>query len=367
MATEPWRTVTVPGAEVKGWVLQERVIGFRVFGTKIEKPLPDGFDVLTIGSAPESALRFQHDSVSRSHAIARFRGGSVLIEEVTPPPKNGTYYEGERRSVFQVVPGTWFALGGLSLIAYSAESKRVSDLLAHHLGYGEAAQLSVDRAYIAATRYRHIAMIAPPGAWLPLARAIHEETSGRGEPKLPATKLPPTFHVAPPLRDSSAADQVALLKRASRHMLVVPADHLPEKPSAFLEMIQSRTYEVRLVLVVPPGGEPGEILGPTLWNETVGIHVPALAERAAEIPRVVEENVAAQHGRLEASEPVLRRDDLEVLSRQRWPGNIEEVEDCVAKMIACRLHGSTRKAADALGYRSPGTLSKWAKKYGVKL
>jgi len=171
----PISTVTAPHARRQAWLVQQHVTGLRVFGTSIEKALPASFDALRIGSAPDCELAYLHPTVSKRHGMLRATAEGLAFHEwADPPPKNGSFCEGERRSFFQIVPGTWFALGGLELVAFSHESQQQRAVLARYLGYGEAAQHSIDRLYYGITRDRHLALIGPDGACRALARLIRE-------------------------------------------------------------------------------------------------------------------------------------------------------------------------------------------------
>jgi DNA-binding NtrC family response regulator len=134
-----------------------------------------------------------------------------------------------------------------------------------------------------------------------------------------------------------------------------------------MQMVEARTYDNRLIMLVPQGHDPASLLGPTLRNIVYAIPVPGTAERATELPRLIQETIAEQASRLQATRSMLTDEDLDRLHRIRWTKNLLEIEECVSKLIACRLYQNTRKTAEVLGYKSAGTISTWAKNYGFKI
>jgi len=312
----PTSTVTVPHARRQAWLVQQRVTGLRVFGTSIEKTLPKGFDAVRIGSAADCELSYLHPSVSKRHGVLReTTEGLAFHEWPDPPPKNGSFCEGDRRSFFQIVPGTWFALGTLELVAFSHESQQQRTVLARYVGYGEAAQHAIDRLYYGITRDRPIALIGPDGACRALARMIRE-LRGESGPSLPAAHVEHALHTAPNLAAASPADQMSALQTTSGQTFVIEASHLPRDPSAFMETIAARTFDNRLLLL--GSGDPGALLGSAFRNEVVAITVPAIAKRAPELSRVIQETIAEQSSRLQAPGAVLTADDLDRLHRIKW-------------------------------------------------
>ncbi len=360
------RTATAPQARRQAWLVQQRVTGLRVFGTSIEKMLPVPFDAARIGSAPDCELAYLHATVSKRHGMLReTEEGLAFHEWPDPPPKNGSFCEGERRSRFQIVPGTWFALGGLELVAFSHESQQQRTVLGRYLGYGEAAQHAIDRLYYGITRDRHLALIGPDGACRALARVIHELRGELGASRLPAAHVDRSVRVAPNLATASAADQLSALQASGGRTFVIEASHLPRDPSAFLQMIAARTFDNRLLLLAY--SDPAAMLGSSLRNEVIAIDVPGIAKRAAELPRLIQETIAEESSRLQAPGAVLLADDVGRLHRVKWSKDLLEIEECVSRLIACRLHKTTRKAATALGLKSGGTISAWASRYGFTI
>jgi two-component system, NtrC family, response regulator AtoC len=65
----------------------------------------------------------------------------------------------------------------------------------------------------------------------------------------------------------------------------------------------------------------------------IQIKLPPLRERVVDIPSLANYFVSASSARFEQSMPKLSREVLHLLQRRPWPGNIRELENCIARCV----------------------------------
>ena len=74
----------------------------------------------------------------------------------------------------------------------------------------------------------------------------------------------------------------------------------------------------------------------------VELTVPALRDRASDIPLLVQHFVAAASSRLSERVPVVSDDALEAIRSYNWPGNVRELENCLRRGVVLARGGVIR-------------------------
>jgi DNA-binding NtrC family response regulator len=113
-------------------------------------------------------------------------------------------------------------------------------------------------------------------------------------------------------------------------------------------------------VIVDPGKSIERIVGPRLLSMMTVVAVPPLASRRGEVSTIVKETVAYHLARAGAPGQVLRPEDYARLESRSWPGNHDEMDDIVHRLVLVR-HLKPAGAAKALGV-TPAAISLWARK-----
>lgn len=350
-------TASLPPSERQSWILDDPVMGFRIAGTSLEFLLP-GRDVWAVGrvAAPSEggvgSIIIDSPHVSERHCTIEHRHGRWIVFD--QDSRNGIYLGDERRTMIELVPGLAFRIASIPCVAFSEAGRRGRATLQRYLGFADAFQLGVEAALRLASERRHVALVEPPGgAALAVARVLHDASPRATWPFEVVTEI------------GGEREQRKLMDRAACGTVVFRAEHLPSERTPLLRWFAGWTYNVRLIVLTPPGKRLAPVLGEDLLRATSVIPIPTLAERAGEIPALAAQlahDVCVRLGRMDLG---LTRDDLAAIARLSWPGNYEELRDYVERLIALRAHdGRVRPAARWLD-TAHGTLLAWKKKYGM--
>ncbi len=347
-------TRTDAGSQLAAWTSHETVIGLRVRGTKIEHRFPPSFERLRVGRDPECEIYLgDDDSVGLHHATVYRRGPHLVVEEETA--KNHTFCEGTPQTVFQLVAGAVVGFGKAELVAFSGHTQSLYGGLERYLGYGTSAHRVVEELQHAALYRDHLVLLSPRGGGaIALARYLHHATPGNTWPFVERPKL-----------SDDVSEQVKVLKGAAYGTIVLGVGDLPDEREFFLREAKA-TYHVRLVLVCPPKKKIERFVPVPLLKTMTIVSVAPLASRRVEISRVVSETIAYHLARQGATTPLLTEHDHERIEAQKWPGDQDELDDAIYKLVLVRKLRHAARAASVLGV-TPARVSQWADKYGFRL
>src|SRR5262245_17492435 len=130
-------TLPTPPDPQRGWRILDPVVRLRVLETDELYPLPDprerGESIL--GSDPTSTLQLRDPSgrLSRRHAYLVWDGEHWRVRDLGS--KNGLWIDGVRRKSAELHPGVELGIGGLTLLAESAELLALRALVARLIGW----------------------------------------------------------------------------------------------------------------------------------------------------------------------------------------------------------------------------------------
>lgn len=356
-AGEPPSTATDAAAKVAAWMTSETVTGLRLWGTSIEHRFPMAFERLQVGSHPTCDIQIDDATVSAQHAVIERRGPHVVIEDRNS--KNGTYCEGQRQPIFQLLAGGIVGFGATRLVAFSDRLQVVRAGLQRYLGYSDDALGTVEATQLAATRRQHLALMSERGGdTLALARYIHAVSAGSAWPYVDLTargvRVPDTIQ-----------GQKDLLSSTAHGTLVVSVDALPKERTYLVRELALGTFHVTLIVTASPKCDLERALGHDLRPKLTAIAVPSIDDRRPELPRIISETVAYHLSNCGASGMLLRDDDYAQLQGREWRRNHDELDETVRRLVLVRKLGGNQ-AARVLGM-SPSAVSQWASKYGFKL
>ncbi len=334
----------------RDWRILDPVLRLRVLETDELHPLPDPREhaesVVGSGAAANLRLRDPTRQLSRRHARLAWDGQRWMMRDLES--KNGLWIDGVRRTSAALVPGLEIGLGGLTLLAESAELLRLRALVERLLGWSGECRGDVDRALRAlrdAALLRASLVLCGDGDLVPIAHRLHRETLGDARP-----------FVAGGRRDRARE----LLRRAGDGTLCISAAEPPADVLDAIGALFTTPSPARLVLCasdVRDASPLGVLLGPAVW-----LVLPSLLGRRAELPRILVE--AAGDAARELDQPLapLRAGDVERLADEPFEG-LADVHGAARRLVALRALGTSAGAAH-LGL-SPGALARWARRHGL--
>jgi hypothetical protein len=347
----------MPGATTKtdatdGWAISDDVIRLREGGTDRVHMLPAApTSECTIGSAEDCSLRLADPRVSRRHARLRRLQGRWAIYDLGS--KNGVRRDGAPHSEpFFLEPGVEIGIGGVVLIAESGRWIALRSFCARILGWSTDQASTVDgvlRTIRLAARQRAALLLCGGSDMVPLAYALHRHTHGDDRP----------FIVCDPRRRnggasirSAANHEVGMVavEAARGGTLCVRSERLPDDFGQVLVRIRQPDARVRLVVCA-------RTYDACTAAVTTPIRVPALSERASELPRIVDEYMLDAIAALQAPATTLG------CAERAWilenaATTLPEIEKAALRLVALRTSRSINRAASRLGM-APISLSRW--------
>jgi FHA domain len=343
MALQNVSTTTNPRAgswSINGEVfrLREWASGDRVHG------LPDPPVPVTVGSAPTCQLQLYDPSglLSREHAtITPIVGGGWKIRDLAS--KNGLRRDGNRDPCFRLHPGTEITIGGLRLIAESADLVGLRSVVSRFLGWEPGRQGDVDDALRTLRDWaaQELALIViGDGDLAPVMKRLHRLTLG----------------VAAPFATYEGGDAAAAVRAAARGTLYVAMRH-GDDVSDVVKAVRAAELPTRPQLVLSASTPLADA---TLKLVRSGvISLPPLSSRANEVERIIHESAPDIARELGAPSPGFTMRDHERLRALAFE-SIAEIEETVRRIAAMRTWGVTAGAA-RLGITHP-SLSAWAQR-----
>ena len=130
------------------------ILGLRVYGTDSTRMFPASWTVLRVANDPSAEVYLNDATVSRrgssgsGHATIRRQGTSVIVADAGS--KNGTFLEGEPRSLFELRPGSVVRFGGVAMVAMSQATEAVRARFMRFVGFESTYLLDVEHATYAA-------------------------------------------------------------------------------------------------------------------------------------------------------------------------------------------------------------------------
>jgi hypothetical protein len=343
---------TAMDAGADEWRISDEVIRLRRWGTEDAYPLPGRDGAWEIGAAAGVWLRLEDETnrVSRVHARLTFDG--VRWQLADRESKNGIRCDGARRTSIPLSPGIEIGIGGITLIAESAQLIALRGVLARLIGWTDARAKEVDLALravrMAATR-RESLVLCGEGDLVSIAHLLHRHALGEARP----------FVVCDPRRratDSSAraaanySTGMDALAAAAAGTLCMWRARLPPDFDAVLETIRGPEGRVQLVVCAHALQQADPLIASP-------IVFPPLAERAPELDRVIDEYAAEAVAALGAYAGFTPADRDWV--RQHESATLAQIEKASRRLAAIRGNGGSITRAAAQLAMSHAALSEW--------
>lgn len=334
-----------------------------VVGENVELHLPAAQARFTIGAAgpPAVDLTLQSPYLSRVHAVLERKGNKLRV--VDQRSTNGTFRRGQRDPDFDIAAGEVFELSRhVKLLALDPSMAVLRRKLLWVVGLKDRA--AADDAIENIATNAPILLVGPPECeQVPIAVEVHRRSgySDRG------------LVVAERVEDEEAREAVLRRGEGSTVYLDLAPLAAPLAPPFVARLFAS----TRLILSAPSEARAFALLG-AYARRLKTIELKAPAERADDIPRLLEALVIEEHTRRvrEGSAPAgellpfaaLGEQNLEGLRRHLWPGNFAELRSQVRRLHAALTNGlRIRATARALGLRSHTSLIEALGRIGVSI
>lgn len=285
-------------------LLDDRVSRLRRWGSEEIHAL-DPVCRYLVGGGADCEIRIEHPTVSRRHAVLTFERGAWWARD--RDSTNGIEQDGERRVAVELAPLVELGLGDVKLVAESALSIAMYELLQRWLGWSDAKR--IERAVAAVrdwvARRAALVVVGAPDA-RPFVRAVGQLVFDDDAEPLSVDDLARTEDRATAICVSTVRELLAVHRHCSR---------------------------------------------------IATIAIPALSQRDTELDRLYQTAIDQALLDLDADPAALRQRDL-VWLRSRNCASLSQLDDVARRLVAIRAWGVTHGAA-RLGI-SHGALSRWA-------
>jgi len=349
---EPTKTEPGNGTE---WRLNDVVIQLREWGTDRTYELPTATSgEWLVGAARTCEVRLNDERgfVSRRHA--RLSRDLVTWTITDNDSKNGLWLDNARRPSFVLAPGIEVGIGSLRLVAESDRVIALRAFLSRILGWSDERREQVDRALRAiremATQ-RFPLQLNGEGDLVSVARALHQRALGDDKPFIVCDPRRLSMRSTPRSAENFA-DVRAAMHAAAEGTLCVWAHRLPANFDLARAELDRPGSRLRLVICnyALSDGQERVPVG-------AAITLTDLAQRSAEVDRVINEYAADAIISLGAKRSSFTSDDLAWTKRRR-PQSLGEIETTVTRLVALREWGTVTRAAGHLGITHVA-LSRW--------
>jgi Inner membrane component of T3SS, cytoplasmic domain len=349
------------------WQIDDALVRLRIWGSDRFFPLPPPGDDWIIGAASSCAIRLRDSTgrVSRRHARLLCAGTRWSVRDLDST--NGIKLDGARHAEFPLVPGVELGIGGVTLIAESARLIALREFLARLLGWTseriEHVDLALRAVHMAAAR-RVALVLCGSDDLVPIANALHRLAIGEDRPFVQCTPLRRRGEPGPRSAEHHELG-VPALAAAAGGSLCVWSKRLPRDFAQVTAALRSPAAGVQLIVCANAPGDAGGFLA------SAPIVIPPLAERQAELGRIIDEYGADAVASLASpGSPGLRgwpgagraaapftTSDREWV-REHSAASLPEIEKGTRRLVALRHGGSIARAAAMLNM-SHVALTEW--------
>jgi hypothetical protein len=340
------------------WSIHDRVTQLRIWGTEVAFPLAEvGDDEPILGASPTCAIRIEDPlkQVSRLHArLVRSRRGWMVLDLES---KNGIRIDGAQQPEGTLTPGTELGIGGVVLVAESAQLIALGGYLARLLGWGNARRERVDRALrsvrTAATRLVPL-VLSGHGELVSVASSLHGHAIGRDKP----------FIMCDQRRRKAEADvrSVANISDPSQALcaaiggsLCLLCRRMPQDTSPISDEFSRSRPRVQIIMCRGADERAATDAWRTLPADPIVI--PPLVERADELDRIISEYATEALKELGTAKTTFPEEDLDWV-RSHSASTLAEIERGTRRLVALRAAGNVSSAAARLGMAAV-SLSRW--------
>jgi FHA domain-containing protein len=347
-------TDTDPAAE--NWSIHDRVTQLRIWGTEVVFPLAEvGDDEPIVGASPACAIRIDDPLISRLHArLVRSKRGWMVFDLES---KNGIRLDGAQQAEGTLTPGTELGLGGVVLVAESAQLTALRGYLARLLGWSNACREYVDRALrsvrAAATRLVPL-ILSGQGELVSVASSLHGHVIGRDKPFILCDQR--RRRAEADVRSvANISDPYQALRAAIGGSLCLLRRRMPQNTSPIRDEFSCPRPRVQIIICRGTDERAATDAWRTLSADPVVI--PPLAERANEVDRIISEYATEALKEVGVAHMAFPEEDFDWV-RSYSSSTLAEIEKGTRRLVALRAGGNVSSAAARLGMAAV-SLSRW--------
>lgn len=354
--------MTLPEHERGSWATgPESVTALAVSGEDRILELPPGMARVTVGSGEDQDVRISSPYVSRHHGVIERRGVRTYFV-TSDAAKNGTVFRERLEKECEIKPGDSLLLGGRVRVVVLNEAQKlylptIAQIVCRESEHTEKG--GADRLPPLAV----LALSLDPGPILVtgeagceherLAHAIHAISSRRERRLVHLAALP-----------EKRKAQREIIDAAERSTLIVTiTDKTAPLDPAFVSMLLSPSYHIRVIALAATKQRAGEVLGRDNAERMTEIYLQPIGFRPTVIPWLLDEMLRERGSTLRVSD--FTDANLAALQDYDWRGNFPELREAVDLFILLDK-GSQRAVAAQLGV-GRATVYDWAKARGITL
>lgn len=343
---EKRRTVTSPEPPGGSWFEgHDPVTALRAWSRSIgndEYELELGRASFECGAHPKCHVVIDDPHVSARHALLERRSSRLRVIDLDT--KNGIRLNGKREPSFDVGPGQVFGLAHSVTVLPMNEAMRTGRLRFVEVLGSEQPELTPDALLIEALGSGNLVVVGERGCGHDvLARAVHAVSIRRTLAPLEIDEIP-----------ADKTKQLEIATLATRSTLILKLRAETTKPSrAFLELITSAQYQIRVIALAPTLDVATRVLGIEIVGRMRPVLLRPLRMRVTELPQIFDQMLVARASTLRMQN--LHAEHQAALCSYAWPKNLEELTNAVTR-IAALVPSPThivpvKTAATALGIK----------------
>jgi FHA domain len=347
-------TETLPNLpQGAGLQTDDDVTSLRVVGRDVEYSLSPHKVSFTLGADPSCDVVVNDSHVSGVHCLLTRRGGRLRVTD--QHSHNGTYFMSRREDRFDIGPGDVFSAAGTPFLAMTKNMREAREVVAEIASTDQnEPRRFLDEILSASMRGPHVVIVGEQGSDQErLALSLHYASRWRAK-MIEIGSIPSDRRMQKKLLDEASNGAICMSLKA-------PGDPLDE---AFLSMLLSTDYRVRLFVLAPMMSTANNALGFLVVARMLQILIPPIRERAGQVPSILDRNLYARGSPLRFAD--LQPPNQNALLRYTWPANFVELRDVAKRLVALHEHGSVKRAAVALGM-ARSTLQYWFKSMALEL
>jgi hypothetical protein len=267
--------------------------------------------------------------------------------------KNGTYFEGRRKSSFYLDPGKAFTVGARAhrVLALDDEMHAHYPALTAILGYedehtGQREVPSPSDLIVAAVAGPHMLITSEPDSDQDrLARIVHAISLFRERPLIAFDHVP---------GEQAMQSEPALHQAAT--VLLNLEDNRARLAPALMSRLFSPRYQTRVIALARSVAVANAALGKRCVKEMKQVSLDPPSGRPGAIHRLLDGMFQERGCSLRVA--AITPPNQDALRSHRWAGNFASLREAADRLIAVARQGSLRKAAHALSI-PPATFHHW--------
>jgi hypothetical protein len=295
-------------------------------------------------------IRLASHQVLSVHAHLRRDARRWLIRALDR--EHGIAQNGARCEAFSLEAGVEIGLGGMTLIAETARSMALRAFCARLLGWDASRATTIDlalRSIRSARAHRSALWLCGDTDLVPIAHSLHRRAIGEAQP----------FVVCDPRRRNgresvrSAANHelgAGAVRAAAGGSICLRSSRLPRDVSIVMALVRDPNARAQVIVCSTKRDVHADLL-------TVPIEVPRLSQRAADLPRIIDEYAYDAIARLNVPPERFTPTDRQWIL-DHAATSLSEIEKATMRFAAIRASSTLSRAARHLGMAHV-SLSRW--------